>query len=266
MLKETKKIVWIGGLALLVLVIIAAFTFSPSSEKQDTPKVNIPIDKNSNIVTDGEYIFFNSPEGEVMVMHAFDTTAETWIDGEWKVLSVSEKNLILQKDDKSITVFNREEKGIEETYNVKTDTAYCTEGAVYYKDPKTDCIMQIDRETKEEVVFLNNPVNDFLVFGEKLIVAQGGKNKGLALFDYSTGEAKLYMPDQVIKTVTFSDNMIVYTDAKGNPRRLNLYNGNDTKIEDVKSEGLCFSKGIYFYIEKAKDGYKLGLNNRDEYR
>lgn len=263
MLKDNKKIILIGALALLVLIIISVFALAPFDTAGDT--VNIPIDKNSNIVTDGEYIFFNSPEGNVMVMHAFETTPEIWIAG-WKVLSVSDTNLVLQKDKETIAVFNREEKGIEETYTVKTDTAYCTAGAVYYKDAKTKHIMQIDRVTKEEVVFLNSPVNDFMIVEDKLIIAQGGDNKGVALFDYSTGAANLYVPDKEIKAVTFLEDMIIYTDAKDEVRKLHTKANYDMAVEDVGTKSLCYSKGVYFYVDKAKGGYRLGTNYTDEFR
>lgn len=266
MLKETKKIVWLGGLALLVLVIIAIFTFSPSS-KANTPKLDVTVDKNTNIVTDGEYIFFNNPDGDVMMMHAFETTPELWIEGDWKVLSVSENNMVFKQNEDTIAVFNREEKGLEETYAVKTDIAYCTKGAVYYRDMETGCIRQIDRKTKEDVVFLGISVNDFQVVGDKLIVAQGGDKKGIALFDYSAGGASLYLPEQVAKTVSFSDNMIAYTDKKDKVRRLNLGNGNDISVKKVKADSMCFSKGVYFYVEKKLfGGYKLGINDSDAFR
>ncbi len=264
MLKETKKIVWLGGLALLVLVIISAFTFSPV-KKEKGPNVNIPVDKNTNIVTDGEYIFFNSPEGDVMIMHAFDTTPEVWVKG-WKVLSASDETLVLKQNDESITVFDRAEKGVKETYDVKTDTAYCTKGAVYYKDSTTKMIMQIDRETKEEVVFLNSPVNDFLIYGDQLFVAQEEEGKGIAMFDYGTGTAALYAPEKTVKKLSFSNNMIVYTDTKDNVRRMNLNNGNDIKVKNVKPESLCFSKGVYFYVDKKWGKYKLGINDADAFR
>ena len=266
MLKETKKIVWVGGLALLVLVIIATFTFSSSSEVK-TPKLNIPVAKNTNVVTDGEYIFFNNPDGDVMRMHAFDATPELWIEGDWKVLSVSENNIVFKQDEETIAVFNKEEKGIEETYAIKTDTAYCTKGAVYYKHPETSCIMQIDRITKEDVVFLGVPVNDFYVVGDILVVAQNGDKKGIALFDYSTGAASLYLLDTVVKKVCYSDGVIVYADKKDNVRRLTIGNSEDKELKGVKKDGLCFSKGVYFYVEKKPfGGYKLGANYIDEFR
>lgn len=263
MLKETKKIVWLGALALLVLVIIAVFTLSPSN-KEKKQEVNIPVDKDSEIVSCGEYIYFNSPEGDIMKMNAFETTPELLISG-WKVMSVSEKNMVLRQNENSIAVFSVEELGIEEVYDVKTDTAYCTDGAVYYKNMDTNCIMQIDRETKEEIVFLNTPVNDFLIHENQLIAALEGKGKGMAMYDFAAGSATLYASEKTVTDISYSSNMIVYTVSGKSVRRLNLNNGNDIAVKNVETDSLCFCKGVYFYVEKAKGGYRLGINDEDAF-
>ncbi len=260
MLKETKKIVWLGALALLVIAIIAVVSLN-KGEKQE---VNIPVDKDTEIVSCGEYIYFNSPEGDLMRMNAFETTPELFIRG-WKVMSVSEKNMVLRQNEDSIAVFNVEERGIEEVYDVKTDTAYCTEGAVYYKNMDTNCIMQIDRETGEEIVFLNTPVSDFLVYEDKLLVAPEGKGKGIAMYDFAAGSATLYASEKTVTDISFSSNMIVYTVSGKRVRRLNLYNDNDILVRDVGVDSLCFCRGVYFYVEKTKGGYKLGINDEDAF-
>lgn len=263
MFKETKKIAWAGGLALLVLIIVSALMFSPSKNK--AVKVNIPIDKDSYIVSDGEYIFFNNPDGDVMMMHAFETTPELFMHG-WKVLSVSDNNMVMRQDKETVGVFDRQEKGILETYEIKSDTVYCTEGAVYYKDTKTKLIMQIDRKTKEEVVFLTSPVNDFTISGDILIVALAEKGKGMAMFDYKAGTAASYALEKTVSKVCYANNMIAYTEKSGKVRRLNLGNANDIKVKKVKSDGLCFAKGVYFYIDKKWGGYKLCINDSDAFR
>ncbi len=263
MLKETKKIVWFGGLALLVLVIISIFTFAPKKEK--APEVNIAVDKNTNIVTDGEYIFFNNSDGDVMTMHAFDTTAEIWVEGR-KVLSVSDDNLVVKNNDGKVEVFSRIEKGIDETYDIKSDTVYCTSGAIYYLDNKTGYIMQIDRKTKEEVVFLAAAANDFLVFGNRLIIALEEKGKGIAVFDYDTGNAMQYALEKTVEKLAFADHMIVYADTKGVVRKLNLNSGNEVVVKNVETDGLCFSKGVYFYVDRVWGKYKLGINDTDAFR
>lgn len=266
MFKDNKQIIKMGAFALLVLAIIAICMVYFSNAKK-VEKVDIPIAENSNIESDGEYVFFNSPEGNVMIMNVFETKPQVWVEN-YELLSVSDKNVIVRNSEESIVVFNREEKGIDEIYNVKTDTAHCTDGAVYYKDEETKRIMQIDRSTKEETVFLDVEVNDFIIVGNKLLVAQGGDSKGILMFDYDSGSAALHVPETKVKALTYSmDNMIVYTTAKNKVRRLNLNNGNDIKVKKVKTESLCFSRGVYFYVEKKLfGGYRLGINDSDAFR
>lgn len=263
MLKETKKIVWFGGIALLVIVIISIFTFGPKKEK--ATEVNIPVDKNTNIVTDGEYIFFNNPDGDVMTMHAFDTAAEVWVEDR-KVISVSNDNLVVKNTEGLVEVFSRIEKGIDETYDIDSDTIYCTSGAIYYVDKETRCIMQIDRKTKEEVRFLDTAVNDMLIFGNRLIVAPEEKGKGIIVFDYDSGSAMQHAFERTVKKLAFADHMVVYADTKDVVRKLNLNSGSEVVVNKVETDGLCFSKGVYFYVDRVWGKYKLGINDTDAFR
>lgn len=263
MLKETKKIVWFGGIALLVILIISVFTFAPKKEK--AAEVNIAVDKNTNIVTDGEYIFFNNSDGDVMTMHAFDTTAEIWVEDR-KVLSVSNDNIVLKNKEGLVEVFSREEKGIEETYDIDSDTIYCTSGAIYYVDNETRCIMQIDRKTKEEVRFLDTAVNDMLIFGNRLIIAPEEKGKGIVVFDYDSGNAMQFALEKTVEKLAFADHMVVYADTKDVVRKLNLNSGSEVVVKNVETDGLCFSKGVYFYVDRVWGKYKLGINDTDAFR
>lgn len=263
MLKETKKIVWFGGLALLMILIISVFTFAPKKEK--ATEVNIAVDKNTNIVTDGEYIFFNNSDGDVMAMHAFDTTAEIWVEDR-KVLSVSNDNIVLKNKEGLVEVFSRIEKGIEETYDIDSDAVYCTSGAIYYIDNETRYIMQIDRKTKEEVLFLDTAVNDILVFGNRLIIAPEEKGKGIVVFDYDSGNAMQLALEKTVEKLAFSDHMVVYADTKDVVRKLNLNSGSEVVVKNVETDGLCFSKGVYFYVDRVWGKYKLGINDTDAFR
>ena len=263
MLKETKKIVWFGGLALLMILIISVFTFAPKKEK--ATEVNIAVDKNTNIVTDGEYIFFNNSDGDVMTMHAFDATAEIWVEDR-KVLSVSNDNIVLKNKEGLVEVFSRIEKGIEETYDIDSDAVYCTSGAIYYIDNETRYIMQIDRKTKEEVLFLDTAVNDILVFGNRLIIAPEEKGKGIVVFDYDSGNAMQLALEKTVEKLAFSDHMVVYADTKDVVRKLNLNSGSEDVVKNVETDGLCFSKGVYFYVDRVWGKYKLGINDTDAFR
>ena len=86
------------------------------------------------------------------------------------------------------------------------------------------------------------------------------------MFDYSAGTAAMYMPGKNIKKLAVADNLIAYTASKGKVRRYIPSNGDDVKVKKVKADGLCLSKGIYFYVEKTFGGYKLGMNTKDEFR
>lgn len=263
--KAIKKNLLYGGIFLAVIALIFFFIMKPATEEKND-KIDIPIAKDSKIVTDGEYIFFNNPEGDVMFMHAFDTAGAPW-GSDWNVAAAGDTHMLFEKDG-SWAIFNREEKDIEETYDVKTDNAQFNDEALFYKDKKTSHIMMIDRKTKEEKAIVPYAVNEFVVSENEIVYVPEGKKTGIVIYDYKSGMVSLFAQDRTAKGINYIENQIIFSDAdkKGQVFNINRSAGIETEIENVKTTNFCFSKGIYFYTEKSKGEYKLAFNNKYEHR
>ena len=263
--KAIKKNLLYGGILLAVIALVFFFILKPAPA-EDSEKIDVTIAQESKIVTDGEYIFFNNPEGDVMFMHAFDTTATPW-GPDWNVVAAGETHMLFEKDG-AWAIFNKEEKGIEETYDIKTDNAQFNDEALFYKDKKTNNIMMIDRKTKEESTIVPYGVNEFVVSGNEIVYVPEGKKTGIVIYDYKSGMVSIFAQDRTAKGINYIENQLIFSDAdkKGQVFNINKSASIETKIENVKTTNFCFSKGIYFYTKKSKGEYKLVFNNKDEYR
>lgn len=261
---NVQTLLIIGSIVLLIAALIVGFLVSDGGSEGVAAGA---MKKDSAIVNDGYYVYYTSPEGHVMCVDPYDTTPYVWVKNR-SVLAVNETHILLSSED-AIEVFFKEEKGVVESYNVKTQNAYITDEYIYYIAEDTGYIMTINRMTKEESVLIPQEVKMFDVYGTQLMYVPQGKKTGIVAYDMSGKSAMLYAQDKTIADFAVEDdNCLYYSDAgKKNQISKISYNWNkESVIKGKKASNFCFCRGAFFFAEKAKGGvYNLMIDNREAY-
>lgn len=207
------------------------------------------IDKNSAIYDDGGLVYYTS-KGNIMCVDPYDAkNPSVWVEDK-KLLAVNGE-YILAFDESEVYVFNKQEKGIEESYSIKTNNAQVTEDALYYLDKKTSNIMKIDRQTREETVFLPYEVKKFAIRDNVFYYIPEGKGKGIIGYDLSGVSAVLYAQNKTVGDFYVTGDKLMYYFNSGS-KQLNyirLMDNLDGEVKGKKYSGVAACSGAFFYVK-----------------
>ncbi len=266
-MKQNKVQIVLIAASMLFALIALILVFKPNFALPKKTTFNIDIAKNSVVVTDGEYVYYTSPEGNIMKMHAFDKEGELYIERR-TIMALGDKHFAV-KEENGFSVFNFEEKGIEKTYNIKTDNVDIQDGIVYYKHPETKQIMKIDMATDEESVALGYEVEKFVVTDEGYTFAPAGKKKGIAFVSFDGSKANLYAQNVTVSNFILDENLLFYCDGDNKDclNYLNLSTGLTFAEKKIKNKRVCVAKGVYFSPKKGgKSKDILVVDDSNAYR
>lgn len=259
---QNKNKFKIGAVAILI---VAALLIVMNCCNFNAPKeVELKMSKDSLIVTDGNLIYYNSPDGDIMQFDPYTEKAEAYIE-DAKVLSADGEKLLMSVE-KTVVVFDQAEKSISTVYNVDTDQAQLYGTTLYYKDKNTGYIMKLEESSQEATPLFRTAVVKFELHGEEIYLAPLGKKMGIMASNLQGTSVTQYVIDKTIGDFTLADNGWLYYNEANDGYKVSAVNINDslkTISKDIKSEKVCFCKGAFCRVEKGFLGKRTLVVNLD---
>ncbi|MBQ8540254.1 MAG: DUF5050 domain-containing protein [Clostridia bacterium] len=267
MKKYSTQIVAIAISAILALTALFLVYKPDIKLPQSSTRELDRIKKDSAIVTDGEYVFYTNTDGNIIRMHAFDTEGKVFYENK-TIMAMGETHFLAQTEE-GFDLLSLEETGMERSYNIKTDNAEVMGDYIYYKHPETNHIMKINFKTGEESVALGMEVKKFSVYEDGFFFIPVGEKKGIVQVSFDGSTAKLYAQNITVTDFATKYYDLIYSDADNDNcvTYLNIVSGHTEVMQKVKSDKICFAKGVIFWKKSGGLGYdKLMINDENAYR
>ena len=233
----------------IVAVLMSTGSFNKVEKNIETDFVVGSADKDSVLVDDGTYLYYNDKDGNVMRLNPYDVkNPSVWAENK-EILDVT-KTEILLRDKDGVYAFNKDE-GIDESYDIKSDNIQVTVDGIYYKN-KDGNVVKIDRETKEETVIISFDTKKFLVY-ENMLVCTIKDNPGIIIYDLVTFNVTAQEIETEIEDFYLTgEGMIYYSTKDSKLKYISLVGGQTGVSKFGKTDKYAFCKGAFFEVKKDK--------------
>lgn len=267
-MKNNKIKLIMIAIACVLVFIAASIQFDLfSGNKVNFVYVVDKLDKNAVIVDDGKYVYYTNARGDVMYVDPYDVeNPQLWMENG-KVIAVSDSHILIGKKD-GVELYKKQEKTVEQRYNIKTSNAVLTDEGLYYLDDKTKNVMKLDNPSEEAVAIIPFEVKKFAMYENKIVYVPMNKKSGIITYDLGGSSAMMYAYEKTVNDFyVTNDGLLYYGDDDGKKiKYVRLIDNAEGVTEQKVKDSFGFCQGSFFYVKNPLFGKnKLVFDIKDNY-